>query len=293
MPYKIITIDGNIGSGKSTLLSKLKEYYKNSADQYNIRFLDEPIDKFYTDQEIFVFVHQIMAFISRLSTKTENPEKISISEMYEKLFLDVLNNERDTIFITERRWISERFDGVSTATKTIDKPTIRISGTIPTLSRMFFSTQESYNDYLASIPPPIDVIVPANKELFDPDDEDEELFVPANKNPFDPDVIDKDNYEVYLKWFDDFALKFSENNIIYVKTLPNICYSRIHNRSIPGEELINLQYLEECEKYNEIMINNNTDAYQYKKLYKVTENDDANNAQDVELLHNIHNFINS
>jgi deoxyadenosine/deoxycytidine kinase len=93
---RIFTIDGNIGSGKSTLLNHLKEHYKNDA---NIVFADEPVSewesirdsngismlqKFYTDQKIYSFPFQMMAYISRLDILRRivkaNPNAIIITE---------------------------------------------------------------------------------------------------------------------------------------------------------------------------------------------------------------------
>lgn len=79
MHPKLISIEGNIGSGKSTLVEALREKFK---DQYNICFLQEPVDiwdtikdkegntilsKFYSDPKKYSFAFQMMAYISRLS----------------------------------------------------------------------------------------------------------------------------------------------------------------------------------------------------------------------------------
>jgi deoxyadenosine/deoxycytidine kinase len=93
---RIFSIDGNIGSGKSTLLNHLKEHYKNDA---NIIFADEPVSewesirdstgvsmlqKFYTDQKMYSFPFQMMAYISRLDILRKivksNPNVIIITE---------------------------------------------------------------------------------------------------------------------------------------------------------------------------------------------------------------------
>jgi len=93
---RIFTIDGNIGSGKSTLLNYLKDHYKNDA---NIVFADEPVsewesirdsngvsmlEKFYTNQKMYSFSFQMMAYISRLDILRKivkaSPNAIIISE---------------------------------------------------------------------------------------------------------------------------------------------------------------------------------------------------------------------
>jgi len=93
---KIIYIEGNIGSGKSTLVSNLKKHYEGRSD---ILFLQEPvhlwenikdedgsnmIEKFYSNQEKYSFVFQIMAYETRLAllkkAMKDNTIKYIISE---------------------------------------------------------------------------------------------------------------------------------------------------------------------------------------------------------------------
>ena len=75
----IVSIEGNIGSGKSTFIKNLNNYL---SKQYNICFLQEPVDewntikdsngetiltKFYRDSKTYAFSFQMMAYISRLA----------------------------------------------------------------------------------------------------------------------------------------------------------------------------------------------------------------------------------
>ena len=55
--------------------------------------------------------------------------------------------------------------------------------------------------------------------------------------------IEEFNYKIYLNWFDEFASEFPINQIIYVKTDPEICYNRIQKRNRTGEEIISQLYL--------------------------------------------------
>jgi len=71
---------------------------------------------------------------------------------------------------------------------------------------------------------------------------------------FDSGNIEYIDYQIYLKWFDYFAHDFQINKIIYMKTNPNKCLERISKRSRLGEELIKVDYLEQCDKYHEEMI---------------------------------------
>ena len=71
---------------------------------------------------------------------------------------------------------------------------------------------------------------------------------------YDSGKIDIFNYKIYTQWFDVFATEYPLHKVIYVKTSPDKCYSRIHIRARPGEEVIPLDYLINCEKYHDDMI---------------------------------------
>uniref|UniRef100_A0A6C0F446 Deoxynucleoside kinase domain-containing protein n=1 Tax=viral metagenome TaxID=1070528 RepID=A0A6C0F446_9ZZZZ len=61
-------------------------------------------------------------------------------------------------------------------------------------------------------------------------------------------------YQIYLRWFDDFAEECPISKVIYVKADPTTCFDRILNRSRTGEEGIPLNYLENCHEYHENMM---------------------------------------
>jgi deoxyadenosine/deoxycytidine kinase len=82
-----------------------------------------------------------------------------------------------------------------------------------------------------------------------------ERSVYTDKNVFakmlyDDNKIEKVNYDIYLKWFDEFVYDIPLNGIIYVKTDPKICSSRIKERNRQGET-IPLEYSNQCHKYHE------------------------------------------
>ena len=79
---------------------------------------------------------------------------------------------------------------------------------------------------------------------------------------YDQKKIEDVNYQIYLKWFDEFANEFPVENVIYVNTDPSICYERIDKRSRNGEENIPLQYLVYCHYYHEEFIKINMDNCQ-------------------------------
>jgi deoxyadenosine/deoxycytidine kinase len=97
---------------------------------------------------------------------------------------------------------------------------------------------------------------------------------------YDSGKIEYINYQIYLNWFDTFSEEFPVHKIVYVKTCPEKCYSRVHKRSRDGEENIPLDYLINCSKYhndmldmsssecvcnNQLVLDGNIDIYENKK----------------------------
>jgi len=71
---------------------------------------------------------------------------------------------------------------------------------------------------------------------------------------YDTNKIEKVNYQIYLNWFDTFSEEFPVHKVIYVKTDPEKCHSRILKRSREGENLIPLEYLQSCDSYHNNML---------------------------------------
>ena len=65
-------------------------------------------------------------------------------------------------------------------------------------------------------------------------------------------------YQIYLNWFDEFANDYPIDYSVYVKTNPEKCYERIHKRARDGETVIPLAYLQDCHKYHEDFLDENT-----------------------------------
>ena len=86
---------------------------------------------------------------------------------------------------------------------------------------------------------------------------DREVFA---KMLYDTGFIELVNYKIYLKWFDTFARDSPISKVIYVNTHPEICFDRIKKRSRTGESSIPLDYLENCHKYHEDMLDTNKDT---------------------------------
>jgi len=86
---------------------------------------------------------------------------------------------------------------------------------------------------------------------------DREVFA---KMLYDTGFIELVNYKIYLKWFDTFARDCPISKVIYVNTDPQICFDRIKKRSRTGESSIPLDYLENCHKYHEDMLDTTKDT---------------------------------
>lgn len=89
---------------------------------------------------------------------------------------------------------------------------------------------------------------------------------------YDTHKIEYINYQIYLNLFDTFKNDFNVNNLIYIKTDPDICYNRILKRARNGENNISLDYLQLCDTYHnnmvdilecdKIVLNGNVDIYE-------------------------------
>jgi deoxyadenosine/deoxycytidine kinase len=70
--------------------------------------------------------------------------------------------------------------------------------------------------------------------------------------------IEHVNYQIYSQWFDTFSEEFPVHKVIYVKTSPEICHMRILKRLRDGEADIPLEYLDNCTKYHDNMLDINS-----------------------------------
>lgn len=77
---------------------------------------------------------------------------------------------------------------------------------------------------------------------------------------FEQGKIEDVNYQIYKRWFYAFIDEVPLEKVIYVKTDPTICYSRIAKRSRQGESVIPLAYLDECHTYHEKMLDRTSES---------------------------------
>lgn len=66
----------------------------------------------------------------------------------------------------------------------------------------------------------------------------------------DTGMIEEIEYQIYMKWFDEFTRDFPKETTIYVRTDPKIAEQRVIGRNREGET-IPLEYLEQCHTYHE------------------------------------------
>ena len=72
---------------------------------------------------------------------------------------------------------------------------------------------------------------------------------------YDSKKIEQDEYDIYMRWFDEFAKEVEPSCIIYFKASTQVCMNRIQKRNRPGESNIGFEYLEECNRYHDEWLN--------------------------------------
>jgi len=106
---------------------------------------------------------------------------------------------------------------------------------------------------------------------------------------YDDGKIHNIDYQIYQKWFNTFAQDFPIDKFIYVNTNPLNCYARVTKRSRMGENNISLEYLQNCDKYHNEMME------QFDNVWHIDGNADINynENQMLEWIHSINaNIIN-
>ena len=81
----------------------------------------------------------------------------------------------------------------------------------------------------------------------------------TDKNVFckmlkDSGKIEDINYQIYLKWFNDFITEIPKTYYVYIKTDPKIAFDRVIKRNRKGEN-ISLEYLTMCSNYHDTWLN--------------------------------------
>ena len=93
-----------------------------------------------------------------------------------------------------------------------------------------------------------DAIIITERSVFT----DREVFA---KMLYDEGKIEDVDYQIYLKWFDEFIEEIPVTGLIYVTTTPEKSKERVDLRARAGES-IPLSYLQRCHNYHESWIKN-------------------------------------
>ena len=68
---------------------------------------------------------------------------------------------------------------------------------------------------------------------------------------YDSKHIEEDEYQIYTRWFDEFAKEVEPSCIVYFKASTDVCMTRIKKRSRAGEEDMQRDYLDKCNRYHD------------------------------------------
>lgn len=122
---------------------------------------------------------------------------------------------------------------------------------------------------------------------------------------YDSKHIEEDEYQIYTRWFDEFAKEVEPSCIVYFKASTDVCMNRIKKRSRPGEQEIQYDYLDKCNMYHDqwlitnpktlipVLIlnanqeNSNYSADIYKYIY------DIRSSKILGVLHHLKMYVNS
>lgn len=91
-------------------------------------------------------------------------------------------------------------------------------------------------------------------------------FVFAKMLKDDNKIKDVD-YAIYLNWFDTFSQDFPVHKVIFMNSTPTTCYDRISRRSRTGENNITFDYLKNCHKYHDKMMENYCNMLNTENIY--------------------------
>jgi len=67
---------------------------------------------------------------------------------------------------------------------------------------------------------------------------------------YDQHFIEEINYQIYMKWFDEFMKELPPISYVYIQTDPEVAYERVQKRNRKGETM-GLDYLKACHAYHE------------------------------------------
>ena len=67
--------------------------------------------------------------------------------------------------------------------------------------------------------------------------------------------ISHEQFEIYNRWFNEFLEDVTMTGIVYLKTDPDVCFERCTSRARKGENVISLEYLNNCSNMHDKWLN--------------------------------------
>lgn len=122
---------------------------------------------------------------------------------------------------------------------------------------------------------------------------------------YDSKQIEEDEYQIYTRWFDEFAKEVEPSCIVYFKASTDVCMNRIKKRSRPGEQEMQYDYLDKCNSYHDqwlitdptnfipvLILNANEENSDYSRdIYKYMY--DIRASKIIGVLHHLKMYVNS
>lgn len=87
-------------------------------------------------------------------------------------------------------------------------------------------------------------------------------------------------YQIYNKWFDEFAECLNNMKTVYIRTSPEICDKRVKKRNRQGED-IPLQYLKDCHYYHDSWLNSPS-SIERGEVLVINGNEETNTSQFID-----------
>ncbi len=120
---------------------------------------------------------------------------------------------------------------------------------------------------------------------------------------YDSKHIEEDEYQIYTRWFDEFAKEVEPSCIVYFKASTDVCMTRIKKRNRAGEQDIQHEYLDKCNRYHDdwlvadpttlipvLVLNANEENSDYSEhIYKYIY--DIRASKILGVLHNLKTFV--
>lgn len=105
------------------------------------------------------------------------------------------------------------------------------------------------------------------------------------------DTIDQGMHNIFNEWYDMYKSKIKVDLFVYLKTDPELCFKRIHERNRTEEQsTITLDYLNALHKEHECWLNNYDNDNVVDNINK--KNDDDNNATKKKNVYKINGNLN-